>query len=188
MRRYYYYYYRRLRVSNTVFVVSALAAGLALTTTVHTGAHTADAAAHGGAAALGAGTARQGGTPSSNMALGQQLAAADGWTADNGQWSCLERLWTRESGWQNDIMNKDSGAFGIAQALTHGQAGAAAVVAVVYFPDGTSASDVTVNQYPTAAANSGDPRAQITWGLAYIIDTYRSACSAEDHEQANGWY
>ncbi len=33
-----------------------------------------------------------------NARIGQRLAAQHGWTGQ--QWSCLNELWTRESGWR----------------------------------------------------------------------------------------
>jgi hypothetical protein len=127
-----------------------------------------------------------GGAPSGNAALGAALAAAWGW-GGGSQWTCLYGLWERESGWQNDIANPQSGAFGIAQALGHGISGTAAVITVRY-PDGSAASGVTVNEYPSRAANSGDARAQINWGLGYIQGTYGTPCGAWAHEEADSWY
>jgi hypothetical protein len=125
--------------------------------------------------------------PSGNAALGAVLAAARGW-GGGSQWACLYSLWERESGWQGDIANPQSGAFGIAQALGHGGDGAAAAVTAVRYPDGSAAGQVTVNEYPTRAANSGNPRAQITWGLGYIAASYGTPCGAWGHEEADGWY
>jgi hypothetical protein len=121
-----------------------------------------------------------------NEALGDQMAASYGWAGP--QAACLDELWERESGWQSDIANAQSGAFGIAQALGHGGTGTAVVVPVVRYPGGSSAADVTVNEYPSAAANSGDAQAEIKWGLSYIDQTYGSPCGAWDHEEANSWY
>lgn len=100
-----------------------------------------------------------------NVALGQQLAAADGWTGQ--QWSCLDALWQRESGWSNTAENP-SDAYGIAQALGHGP----------------------TNQYPAGPANppTSSARAQIRWGLGYIAATYGTPCGAWRHETADGWY
>lgn len=123
---------------------------------------------------------------SGNVATGARLASTYGWGPGSGEWSCLDDLWERESGWQDNIANKSSGAFGIAQALGHG--GGAAVVSVVHYPDGSSASDVTVDEYPSYAANAGDATAQIEWGLSYISSTYGDPCSAWGHEEADGWY
>ncbi len=104
--------------------------------------------------------------PSSNVALGQQMAAAYGWTGS--QWDCLDWLWTRESGWSNIAENPKSGAYGIAQALGHGP----------------------TNQYPADPANPprSSVRAQIRWGLRYIRSSYGTPCSAWAHETADGWY
>lgn len=132
-------------------------------------------------------------SPSGNAALGQRLASAYGWGTDP-EWTCLNDLWTRESGWQNYVINKQSGAFGVAQALTHGAA--PATPPVITFPGGGSEHGVTVNQYggyglstaQARAANSGDATDQIKWGLGYIQSTYGTPCSAWQHETAAGWY
>lgn len=137
--------------------------------------------------------ARTPSSPSGAAALGQRLAAAYGWSGGT-EWDSLRALWNRESGWQPDIMNRSSGAFGIAQALGHGAS--PAVVPLVRYPDGTSARNMTVNQYggfglssaQARAANSGSAAAQITWGLNYIRATYGDPVRAWAHETAHGWY
>jgi hypothetical protein len=123
---------------------------------------------------------------SGNVAIGEDKAAGYGWTGTERD--CLYDLWERESGWQNDVQNAQSGAFGIAQALGHGNSGASAVDAEVSYPDGSTASDVTVDEYPSYAANAGNAEAQIEWGLTYISGTYGDPCTAWDHEEADGWY
>jgi hypothetical protein len=123
---------------------------------------------------------------SGNVAVGETKAAEFGYTG--GEWSCLYDLWQRESGWQDDIQNPQSGAFGIAQALGHGAPGASAVDAEVRYPDGSTASDVTVDEYPSYAANAENADAQIEWGLTYISSTYGDPCAAWGHEEADGWY
>jgi hypothetical protein len=60
-----------------------------------------------------------GGGNSPNIALGQAMAAAFGWTG--GQWTALKNLWTRESGWSTTARNPASGAYGIPQALPASQ-------------------------------------------------------------------
>jgi resuscitation-promoting factor RpfB len=102
---------------------------------------------------------------SGNVALGQQLAAAHGWTGQ--QWACLDDLWQRESGWSNTAENP-SDAYGIAQALGHGP----------------------TNQYPAGPANppTSSAGAQIRWGLGYIRATYGTPCGAWQHEEDDGWY
>jgi hypothetical protein len=79
------------------------------------------------------------------------------------QWSCLEQLWTRESGWRWDAENPD-GAYGIPQA----------------FPGSKMIS--------AGADWRTDPATQIKWGLTYITDTYGTPCGAWDQELATGGY
>lgn len=133
----------------------------------------------------GASSGAPGGAPSANKAIGRMLAAAYGWTG--AEFDALDRLWVRESGWQNDIANRSSGAFGIAQALGHGTDSSAASGVHVRYPDGGSEVK-TVNEYPSKAANAGNAGAQITWGLRYIKDRYGSPSAAWAHEVANSWY
>jgi resuscitation-promoting factor RpfB len=79
------------------------------------------------------------------------------------QWSCLEQLWTRESGWRWDAENPD-GAYGIPQS----------------FPGSKMAS--------AGADWQTDPTTQIKWGLTYITDTYGTPCGAWDQEESTGGY
>jgi resuscitation-promoting factor RpfB len=103
---------------------------------------------------------------SGNVALGQQLAGAYGWSV-GPQWTCLYDLWQRESGWSNTAENP-SDAYGIAQALGHGP----------------------TNQYPAGSANppTSSASAQIEWGLGYIAGTYGTPCGAWAHEESDSWY
>lgn len=100
--------------------------------------------------------------PDTARALGQSMAAERGWTGE--EWTCLDLLWTRESGWQWNADNPSSSAYGIPQALpgekmaTHG-------------------SDWLTN-----------PATQIAWGLEYIAGRYGSPCAAWAHSEASGWY
>jgi hypothetical protein len=138
--------YRR-RVSGK-FVASAVATGLIL------------AAAQGhGHAGNGAATAATHASASSDVALGQQMASGYGW-GSGAEWTCLDELWTRESGWSATAANPTSDARGIAQNI-----------------NGWSAS----YQY-------GDASQQIAWGLSYISSTYGDPCAAWTHEQADSWY
>jgi len=99
------------------------------------------------------GTARQ---------IGQQLAAARGWSGT--QWTCLDRLWTRESGWSASAHNPSSGAHGIPQANPGSQMASA------------------------GSAWRTDATTQIRWGLGYIADRYGSPCSAYGYWQSHSWY
>jgi hypothetical protein len=98
----------------------------------------------------------------SPRALGELLAAEAGWTGS--QWSCLDSLWTRESGWNPAARNRSSGAFGIPQAL----------------PGGKMAS--------AGADWATNPETQIHWGLGYIRSVYGTPCGAWSHSQGYGWY
>jgi hypothetical protein len=109
------------------------------------------------------------------------------------QMQCLDDLWNRESGWDRRIMNPDGigtpngGAFGIAQALTHGQPGARAYNSVIDLPGGGHTSG-NVDQYPTYSPNNESAIDQIQWGLGYIFGVYGTPCAALAHENSHGWY
>ncbi|MFC6008931.1 aggregation-promoting factor C-terminal-like domain-containing protein [Angustibacter luteus] len=82
----------------------------------------------------------------------------------SGQFSCLNSLWQKESGWNLHASNPSSGAYGIPQALPGSKMG-------------TVASDWRTN-----------PATQIKWGLQYIRTSYGSPCAAWGHSQSSGWY
>ena len=93
--------------------------------------------------------------------IAQQILAAEG---RSGQFSCLDSLWTQESGWNVYAQNPGSGAYGIPQALPGSKMASAG-------PDWQS-----------------NAATQIRWGLSYIDSTYGSPCAAWSHEQSTGWY
>ena len=82
----------------------------------------------------------------------------------SAQFSCLDALWTKESGWNVHADNPTSSAYGIPQALPGSKMSSAG-------------ADWATN-----------PATQIRWGLGYIATTYGSPCSAWSHSQANNWY
>ncbi|MGY1551216.1 aggregation-promoting factor C-terminal-like domain-containing protein [Microbacterium sp. A588] len=101
-------------------------------------------------------------TPDGARAVAQQIAASDyGWGAD--QFSCLNSLWQKESGWDYQAYNP-SGATGIPQSL----------------PGNKMAS--------FGADWQTNATTQIRWGLDYIQRVYGSPCSAWGHSQAVNWY
>jgi hypothetical protein len=104
-----------------------------------------------------------------------------GWTAS--QMTSLIPLWTRESGWRYNARNPTSGAYGIAQALGHGGSDTAA-------PDGTNeyGAEYGLSPADARAANAGNERWQIEWGLGYIKSRYGSPAAALAHENSFGWY
>jgi hypothetical protein len=93
--------------------------------------------------------------------IAQQLLGQYGWA---GEFSCLDSLWTLESGWNTYAENPTTGAYGIPQALPGSKMASAG-------PDWQS-----------------DPATQIRWGLSYIQASYGSPCAAWSHEEAVGWY
>jgi hypothetical protein len=78
--------------------------------------------------------------------------------------TCLDRLWTKESGWNHKAENKSSGAYGIPQALPGNKMAA-------------HGADWRTNPVP-----------QIAWGLAYIKNRYQTPCGAWAHFQRTNWY
>lgn len=107
-------------------------------------------------------------TPGSNRYLGRQLAAQRGWTGE--QWYALERLFTRESGWNHLAANPVSTARGIPQKMMSIHYGA------------------NWRTSPGAAAWLNDPAAQINWGLDYIARRYTNPVGAWRFFLRNGWY
>ncbi|WP_159451349.1 G5 domain-containing protein [Demequina sp. NBRC 110054] len=101
--------------------------------------------------------------PTGNRAIGKELAESTyGWTGD--QWQCLEALWTRESGWNQNAHNSSSGAHGIPQALPGSKMAA-------------YGSDWATN-----------PATQIKWGLSYVKGRYGTPCNAWNSFLSKGWY
>jgi len=94
--------------------------------------------------------------------VAMNLLPDHGW--GEAQFSCLEKLWNKESRWRVDADNPSSSAYGIPQALPGNRMAA-------------YGSDWRTN-----------PVTQIKWGLDYIEDRYNSPCSAWAHSQAKGWY
>jgi len=103
--------------------------------------------------------AEESGTP---QQIAEGMLGQFGWSS--GQFSCLDPLWARESGWNVYAYNAGSGAYGIPQALPGSRMASAG-------PDW-----------------QGSASTQIRWGLEYIQDTYGSPCAAWTHEEADGWY
>jgi hypothetical protein len=102
-------------------------------------------------------------TRNANEALANQMAAGRGWTG--AQATCLDELWTEESGFSAYAADPTSDARGIAQKITGWDSG--------YQP--------------------GNARQQITWGLDYIANTpygTHAPCGAWAHEKSTSpnWY
>lgn len=97
-----------------------------------------------------------------NRAIGCTLMLQAGFGLD--QMPCLDKLWTKESGWNERSHNRSSGAYGIPQALP-----------------GSKMSKF-----------GGDweynPATQVKWGLSYIKSTYDTPCGAWQTFLNKGWY
>ena len=108
----------------------------------------------GGGAGAGQATGQAGGW----AAAGQAMAASMyGWTG--AEWTALNNVAMRESGWNPTAQNPTSSAYGIAQNIG-GRAG---------YPDPS-------------------PAGQIAWMLAYIKSRYGDPIAAWQHELSAGWY
>jgi hypothetical protein len=101
--------------------------------------------------------------PSSPQTIAKNTMYFYGW-GNNQQFSCLNNLWMRESGWRVNAANPYSGAYGIPQALPGSKMAASGP------------------QWRTDAGT------QIRWGLNYIRARYGSPCGAWSHSLATGWY
>ena len=121
-----------------------------------------------GASGSGGGTGS--GIPESDVQSYAQSELSDvfGLMSDpDAQFSCLQTLWTNESGWNYQATNPTSGAYGIPQALPGSKMASAG-------------SDWETN-----------PKTQVDWGLQYIHDRYGTPCQAWDFWQAQTpahWY
>ncbi len=82
----------------------------------------------------------------------------------DAQFKALEKLWTRESGWNQHAHNGSSGAHGIPQSL----------------PGSKMAS-----HGPNWRSN---PETQIKWGLSYVKGRYGTPIGAWNAFQHKGWY
>lgn len=112
--------------------------------------------------ASGGGSGNPSGTSAqANQKLGQQMAAARGWTG--AQWTALNNIVMAESSWSTTASNP-SGAYGIPQALP-----------------GSKMASAGAN-WKTSAAT------QIKWMLDYIASTYGTPVRAWQFHLANGWY
>ena len=92
----------------------------------------------------------------------EMMASEFGWGDD--QYTCLNRLWTKESHWNYQARNPRSGAHGIAQALP------------------ASKMEKVGTDWRT------NPITQIQWGLLYISERYNSPCAAWNKWRRSNYY
>lgn len=101
-------------------------------------------------------------TPAQAQAYAAGAAAQRGWTGN--EWTCLYKLWMRESSWQWDAENASSGAYGIPQSLP------------------------ADNMAMFGANWRDDAAVQIDWGLYYIANKYGTPSKAWEQSEQIGWY
>jgi len=149
----------------TVTGTEAVVAETAALQSSYDAAQQAKAAAEQAAAeaAAAAEALAQANTVDGAKATARSMASSQyGWGDD--QFSCLNSLWTKESGWNYQAYNSSGGATGIPQALPGSKMASAG------------------SDWQTNAAT------QISWGLGYISSVYGTPCSAWGHSQATNWY
>jgi hypothetical protein len=100
--------------------------------------------------------------PGSAQSIAWNMMSSFGFSPQT-YFSCLNNIWTRESGWVYNAENA-SGAYGIPQAL----------------PGSKMAS--------AGADWQTDPATQIRWGLGYIKSVYGDPCSAWAFWQGHDYY
>jgi len=106
------------------------------------------------------GIKKKSGSPAENRILGHQMMLSAGFGED--QWTCLDQLWTHESGWDQFKSNyAGSGAYGIPQALPGSKMG---------------------------PGWQDDAVVQINWGLGYIKGRYGNPCGALAKLRSSNWY
>jgi hypothetical protein len=101
-------------------------------------------------------------SPGTAQAIAYRILPSFGFSASQ-QFSCLNNIWTRESGWNVTAANA-SGAYGIPQALP-----------------GYKMASAGPNWQTSAVT-------QIKWGIGYIKQRYGSPCNAWAFWQSHSWY
>jgi hypothetical protein len=104
------------------------------------------------------------GAPNPGTAKAYALGLLTAMQYGDDQYSCLVKLWDRESNWRHNATNQSSGAYGIPQALP-----------------GTKMA----TEGPDYLTN---PETQIRWGVKYIKGRYGAPCGALAHSDKFGWY
>ncbi|MGI5214240.1 lytic transglycosylase domain-containing protein [Plantactinospora sp. CA-290183] len=99
---------------------------------------------------------------SGNRKIGCAVLLSEGF--ELAEMPCLDKLWSKESGWNHKAENRSSGAYGIPQALPGSKMSSA------------------------GADWRTSPATQIEWGLGYIKGRYGTPCDAWGHSQDVGWY
>jgi len=93
-----------------------------------------------------------------------QILMEDKYGWGDGQYACLDSLWTKESNWNYKASNRRSGAHGIPQALP------------------ATKMEVIGTDWRT------NPVTQISWGLRYIDIRYETPCKAWAKFKRSNYY
>lgn len=101
-------------------------------------------------------------SPGTAQAIALELMPSYG--MNPADFSCINRIWTQESGWNVHSANRSSGAYGIPQALPGSKMASAG-------PDWQN-----------------NATTQIKWGLGYIKGRYGTPCNALAFKLSHGWY
>jgi hypothetical protein len=101
-------------------------------------------------------------SPGTAKSVAYSMLSSFGWKPST-YFSCLDNLWSRESGWSVTAENA-SGAYGIPQALP-----------------GSKMATAGPNWQTSATT-------QIKWGLGYIQGRYGDPCGAWSFWEGHGWY
>ena len=88
-----------------------------------------------------------------------------GWDTPE-QWTCLNRLWGKESAWNHESVYDPTDDYGVPQR------------------------HMSRNSPEEIKDFMADPQGQIRWGLSYIAHRYDTPCGAWNfwHHQGNRWY
>jgi hypothetical protein len=138
------------------------------------------------AASFGCSVASSSGSYEDNVAAGQRMAAARGWTGD--EWQCLFELWTGESGWLHLAINDAEGNNDLNRNRL--------------LDDGETISETEHDAYGIPQSLPGgkmasiaddwrhNPVTQIEWGLGYIAGRYNTPCNAYSQwlSRSPHWY
>jgi hypothetical protein len=158
--------------------------GVAAITAVALAAHAYESGvavkpAHHGATSAAAPAAVSGPiTRNANEALANQMAASRyGWRGT--QLTCLDELWTRESGFSQYADTRRTHAGGDGPGSPVFAYGVAQARPATKYPKAGQPADL---------GGSSDAATQIRWGLADISSVYGTPCGAWGHETAQGWY
>jgi hypothetical protein len=101
-------------------------------------------------------------TPAGARVVAASLLESFNW--NKKQMVCLDKLWTHESRWNFKSNNKQSGAYGIPQALP------------------ATKMDIVSTDW------RHNPVTQIKWGLTYIQSRYGTPCTAYAMSRRHGYY